>query len=69
MSEIPEASKIDVEAGRNEAQQIAIKEMTILQNHEHAVMSLNPREDMPIWKWILLLVGLYLGALLYGTYF
>jgi len=27
----------------------------------------NPRKDMPAWKWILSLVGLYLGALLYGT--
>jgi len=28
----------------------------------------NPRKDIPTWKWILSLVGLYLGALLYGTY-
>jgi hypothetical protein len=27
----------------------------------------NPRKDIPTWKWILSLVGLYLGALLYGT--
>ena len=28
----------------------------------------NPRKDIPTWKWILSLVGLYLGALLVGTY-
>ena len=27
----------------------------------------NPRKDIPTWKWILSLIGLYLGALLYGT--
>ncbi len=26
----------------------------------------SPRKDVPTWKWILSLVGLYLGALLYG---
>jgi hypothetical protein len=26
----------------------------------------SPRKDIPTWKWILSLVGLYLGALLYG---
>lgn len=28
----------------------------------------NPRKDIPTWKWILSLVGLYLGALLYGMH-
>src|SRR5436190_10527410 len=26
----------------------------------------NPRKDIPTWRWILSLIGLYLGALLYG---
>lgn len=28
----------------------------------------DPRENLPLWKWILTLVGLYFGALLYGTH-
>jgi hypothetical protein len=27
----------------------------------------HPREGIPTWQWILSLVGLYMGALLYGT--
>ena len=26
----------------------------------------NPRANIPIWKWVLTLVGIYSGALLYG---
>ncbi len=26
----------------------------------------HPRKDLPSWKWILTLIGIYLGALLYG---
>lgn len=26
----------------------------------------NPRANVPVWKWILTLVGIYSGALLYG---
>jgi hypothetical protein len=33
-----------------------------------AELEQNPRKDIPTWQWILSLVGLYLGALLYGTY-
>lgn len=27
----------------------------------------HPRKDIPTWKWILSLIGLYLGALLVGA--
>jgi hypothetical protein len=30
---------------------------------------INPRENFPTWRWVLSLLGLYLGALLYGTCF
>jgi hypothetical protein len=26
----------------------------------------NPRQDIPTWKWIIMCIALYLGALLYG---
>ena len=26
----------------------------------------HPRANIPTWKWILTLIGIYLGALLYG---
>jgi hypothetical protein len=26
----------------------------------------DPRQDLPLWRWIVTLVGLYFGALLYG---
>ena len=28
----------------------------------------NPRKDIPTWRWALTLIGLYLGALLYGIH-
>ena len=28
----------------------------------------NPRANVPVWKWILTLIGIYLGALLYGEF-
>lgn len=30
--------------------------------------SVGPRDSIPTWQWVLILVGLYLGALLYGTH-
>ena len=30
--------------------------------------SVGPRDSIPTWQWILILVGLYLGALLYGMH-
>ncbi len=32
----------------------------------HDELKESPRKCLPTWKWILSLVGLYLGALLYG---
>jgi MFS family permease len=29
-------------------------------------LSVHPRQDMPAWKWLVICVALYLGALLYG---
>ncbi len=29
---------------------------------------ISPREGIPSWQWTLSLIGLYLGALLYGKY-
>jgi MFS family permease len=34
----------------------------------NAPISVSPRYDIPAWKWILICVTLYLGALLYGMY-
>jgi len=34
----------------------------------HVSSSINPRVDIPAWQWILILVVLYLGALLYGSH-
>lgn len=28
----------------------------------------DPRASLPLWKWVLTLVGLYCGALLYGMH-
>lgn len=33
---------------------------------EQDAVIVNPREDLPTWKWVLTLLGLYLGAMLYG---
>ena len=50
----PPAATRDVESNKEITREVELKE--------------SPRKDIPRWKWILSLVGLYLGALLYGTY-
>jgi len=43
----------DVEAAGEKVNEVAMRD--------------HPRKGFPTWKWILSLIGLYLGALLYGT--
>ncbi len=50
----PPAVARDVESSKEIAGEVDLKQ--------------NPRKDIPTWKWILSLIGLYLGALLVGTY-
>ena len=33
----------------------------------HDLVAEHPRANIPTWKWILTLIGIYLGALLYGA--
>jgi hypothetical protein len=35
---------------------------------EEAVLEYNPRENVPMWQWILSFTSLCLGALLYGIH-
>ena len=35
-------------------------------NDDTIAPKINPREDFPTWRWVLSLLSLYLGALLYG---
>jgi hypothetical protein len=58
MSEITTKSlaNVDVEA---------LGEKTPSESSEN-IEVVNPREDLPTWKWVLTLLGIYLGAMLYG---
>ena len=37
-----------------------------VENYQENVTASNPRKDIKTWEWILSLLGLYLGAMLYG---
>jgi hypothetical protein len=50
----PPAAARDIESSKEIACEVDVKQ--------------NPRKDIPTWKWILSLIGLYLGAILVGTY-
>ena len=50
---VPAPDNGDVEAAGEKADEVAMRD--------------HPRKGFPTWKWILSLIGLYLGALLYGT--
>jgi hypothetical protein len=55
----------------NEADVASPAEKDVEAGHDTSAVNgahINPREGIPPWQWILSLIGLYLGALLYGTY-
>ena len=50
---VPAPGNRDIEATRETSGEVTMRD--------------HPRKGFPKWKWILSLIGLYLGALLYGT--
>jgi MFS family permease len=54
-------SQSDLEAGLEKVPSIAVHGVVADSNGAP-----HPREGMPTWKWVLLLLGLYTGAFLYG---
>ncbi len=67
MAETPETSNWDIEEGREKTPGIAKSEVAVELSDDNTPNT-SPREGMPVWRWILILLGLYLGALLYGMY-
>lgn len=70
MSETPALSTSDVEAGFEKSKDIDIEggAQEKSEDVEAVAINTNPREGMTLWRWILVLVGLYMGAILYGKY-
>jgi hypothetical protein len=65
-SKTPEMSNSDVEVGLEKTADIAAAEAA-LEKADNIARNANPRDGLPLWKWILVLLGLFLGDLLYGT--
>lgn len=54
----------DIEVGLEKTRSaVDVGEETLNQGDEPTG---TPRDSLPLWKWVLVLIGLYLGAVLYG---